>query len=193
MKIDVTVPEGSMGPWKVEKFSVSEEAAKFASLRMMFNGGRGVPAGDYVRLTRHNATIMSNTPDEIRDHMSFIYEATGHVLIHGLGLGVIIEAIKDKVDHITVIEIDQDVIDLVGPHYKAMLGDKIDIICADAMVWKSPKGAVYDAVWHDIWDNLCEDNLDEMKTLHRRYGRKTKWQGSWGREFIECHRNKGFC
>ena len=63
---------------------------------------------------------------------------------------------------------------------------KLNIICADALEWKPPKGTRYNAVWHDIWDNICGDNLDDMKKLHRKYGRRTNWQGSWCRD--QCER-----
>jgi hypothetical protein len=38
--------------------------------------------------------------------------------------------------------------------------------------------------WFDIWPSICQDNWDEMKLLHRRYGRKADWKGCWGREEI---------
>jgi hypothetical protein len=32
------------------------------------------------------------------------------------------------------------------------------------------KGKRYDMVWHDIWDDICSDNLEGMAKLHRKYG-----------------------
>jgi hypothetical protein len=29
------------------------------------------------------------------------------------------------------------------------------------------------------------DNLEDMHKLHRRFGRRADWQGSWGRSFLE--------
>ena len=49
----VDVPEGVSGSWKVSRFTVSKEAAKFEAMRAIFGGsGRGVPAGTYTSLTR---------------------------------------------------------------------------------------------------------------------------------------------
>jgi spermidine synthase len=109
--------------------------------------------------------------------------AQGHVLFNGLGLGMVLQACmeKEKVEKATVIELSQDVIDLVAPHYKAMYGDRVDIIKADAMAWSPPKGTRYGMVWHDIWTYICGDNYEQMKTLHRRYGSRSDWQGSWCR------------
>ncbi len=39
--------------------------------------------------------------------------------------------------------------------------------------------------WFDIWDDLCTDNLEQMKILHRKFARKAAWKGSWGKEFLQ--------
>ena len=189
-KYKVQVPEGVSGAWRVERFTVSESDEKMERLYSMFNGGRYVPAGTYTWLKRSNYTIMSDTPDEIRDHLSAISKACGNVLINGLGLGVVLQAMarKPEVITITVIEQSSDVIALVAPHYQAMFGDKINIIQADAYEYKPPKGSRFDVAWHDIWDDLCADNLPKMAKLHQKYGRLTDWQGSWGKEICQRHR-----
>lgn len=191
-KYKVNVPEGKSGDWAVEHFTVSEEQAKLEMMRSLFssNRGRGVPAGTYTRLTRRGHTIMSDTPDEIRDHLDPIRAARGHVLINGLGLGMVLQAVlrKPEVERATVVDNSADVIALVGPHYQTMFGDRLTIIQANALEYKPPKGVRFGAVWHDIWDDLCGDNLTQMHTLHRRYGRRTEWQGSWGRGWIEARR-----
>jgi len=85
---------------------------------------------------------------------------------------------------VTVVEKSKDVISLVAKHY---LGDhRVTIVNADAYLYKPPKGVKYDAVWHDIWDNICGDNLPEMTRLHRKYGKRADWQGSWCRSL--CRR-----
>jgi len=190
-EIKLDLKEGSSGLWKVEQFTVSRKAADFERMRSIVKGsGRGVPEGTYHRLTRNGSTIMSNTPDEIGDCSEFIDEASGNVLINGLGLGVVLEAIMDKVDHVTVIENSPDVIKLVAQHYLDKYPGKLEIIEADAYTYKSPKGVKYDCVWHDIWDDICTDNLRGMKKLHRKYDRKTNWQASWCRGACEYHRER---
>lgn len=181
----VTVPEGERGPWKVERFTISEEKASLANISMMFKpGGRRCRAGTYTKLTRDGEIIMSDTPDEKRDHYWFVNRARGHVLINGLGLGMVLGAVllKSEVERATVVEASEDVIALVGPHYAC---DRVEIVHGDALTWKPPAGVRYGAVWHDIWDDICADNLPEMKRLHRRYGRRADWQGSWARELCE--------
>lgn len=177
------IPEGKSGPWSIEKFTITESEAKFENIRAAFSftgGGRTVRPGTYTRLRYHDSVIMSDTPCEIRDHFGFVRRARGNVLINGLGLGLCLAAVlrKPEVTKITVIEIDPDVIGLVAPYFTDL---RLTIINANALTWKAPKGESYDAVWHDIWPNICEDNLKEMAVLHRKYGRRCNWQGSW------CH------
>lgn len=186
MKIEINVPDGVSGNWSVETFTVQEK--ELSQVISMFKTGRGVPAGTYKRLMRNGTCIMSNTPDEIRDFMSFVYRSKGSVLINGLGLGVLLKALlnKPEITDVTVIEKSEDVINLVAPTY--LTDKRIIVINADAFTYKPPKGKRYNAVWHDIWDYISGDNLPEMAKLHRKYGSKTDYQDSWCREI--CKRYK---
>ena len=178
---NVTVPEGTAGLWSIERFTV--EVNSLERLRAV-RDGRAMPAGTYTRLRHmHRGTIMSDTPAEKRDHMGFIWEAKGRVLINGLGLGMCLGAVLLKnVESVTVVEMDADVISLVADHYA---DPRVTIVHASAFDYQPPKGAHYNAVWHDIWDAICSDNLPEMHRLHHKYGRRADWQGSWGREIAE--------
>lgn len=183
----VTVPEGTRGPWKVERFTVPEnDLSQFIAA---FKYGRSVPAGTYTRLTRAGEVVMSDTPDEIRDHYA-LRGAAGRLLVHGLGLGMAVGFLlrQPGVTSIDVVELDPDVIALVGPHY---WDPRLQIHRGDAYTFRFPnhEERSWDFAWHDIWDNICEDNLDGMKRLHRRYGGKVKQQFSWCRS--RCERNRG--
>ena len=175
----VTVPVGESGKWKVSRFEVTKGQADLASMRAVFNGGRGaISAGEYTQLTRNGLIVMSDTPDEKMDHFEPVRKAHGHVLINGLGLGMVLGAIleKSEVDRVTVVEIDQDLIHLVGPHYAC---DKLEIVNASAFDYAPPRWIIYGVVWHDIWDDICTDNIKEMTKLKRKYWRRAKWQGCW--------------
>jgi len=179
MGIDTTVdvPDGVSGDWRVETFEV-EKPSIYLLLK-----GRPVEPGTYKRLMFKNEVIMSNTPAEVRDFMYFVWKAKGNVLINGLGLGVVLKAVLQMpVRSVTVIEISEDVIKLVAPIFN---DPRVTIIQADAMTWKPPSGMYYNAVWHDIWTSICETNLDDMKFLHRRYGKRCDWQASWCREELD--------
>lgn len=186
----VDVPEGVSGHWSVQRFEVTEEASKRYGFLDPFEYWRKPKPGMYTQLVKKDNNylkhvIMSDTTAEVGDHMDFEYHAKGHVLINGLGIGVAIELIVKKVDFITIIELSPDVIKLVEPHYQAKYPGKIEVIQADALEYKPPKGVRYDAVWHDIWPDITADNLGDMHKLHRKYGRRTDWQGSWCRDVCE--------
>lgn len=191
-KIDI--PESSSGNWRIERFTVSPDEARFESMRAAISGSRRyVPAGTYTRLMRGNILVMSDTPDEIRDHLEPIRwskKLGGHVLICGLGLGVVLDRIlqNENVTKVTVIEKSQDVINLVGPYYQLKYGNRLEIINADAYEWVPPKGVKYSVAWFDIWDDICSDNLPYMSKLHRKYGKKAEWKGSWCRN--ECEKGR---
>lgn len=189
-KYKVSVPNDVSGDWSVRHFEVSQADAEISAIRGMFSTGRHVPAGQYTGLYFINTVIMSDTPDEIRDHVPFIRRSHGRVLITGLGLGMVTAAClrREEVTSVTVIEKSPDVIRLVASTVQAIAqqeGKELAIIEADCLTWKPPKGEQWDVAWHDIWPNLCTDNLPQMHTLHRKFGRRCPSQMSWGREMLE--------
>jgi hypothetical protein len=178
----VDIPEGVSGTVSVRRFEVTEEAAKLERLRSIIGGrGRGVPAGWYTGLFRNGGLWMSDTPDEMMDHWSVCREIErrgGRVLIMGMGIGMLVKYALSlpNVEHVDVVEIDPDVIALVGPTYA---GERCTIHEADAYEVKWPVGTRWDVVWHDVWQNVCGDNAPEMTRLKRSYARRADWQGCW--------------
>lgn len=184
----VTVPDGEKGPWKIDTFTITEDQARYDNMRFAIQGYgiMMVDPGTYKRLThKQRGVVMSNTRMEILTNMEAYNSATGKVLINGLGMGMLLEAILHKPDvtHVRVIEIDQDVIDLVGPHFAS--DPRVEIIHADAFTYKPQKGEYFDYVWHDIWDNISSDNLPEMAKLGRKYNKRiAAKQGWWSRDYV---------
>ena len=183
------LPEGEIGSAKIEIFEVSEEASKWDAIRRSIHGsGRFVPPGIYRRLVVNGELVMSDTPSERRDHAGFVHRASGTVLIHGLGLGCCLQQImgRAEVEHVRVVELSQDVIDLVGPSMRERYGDRLDIVCADALARKPSNGERYHVIWHDIWPAICTSNLSEITVLKRRWGRRCDWQGAWVEEHLRA-------
>ena len=137
--------------------------------------------------------MMSDTPAEIRDliepWLKFKEPWVDRVLINGLGLGIVLKMAlaQPHIQHIDVVEIEPDVIKLVAPSYD---DPRVQIHAGNAYTIKWPKGQEWSVVWHDIWPNICTDNLEGMGTLHRRYGRRVVWQGSWQREYLQYQRRR---
>jgi hypothetical protein len=158
-------------------------------LDVEMRAARTIPPGDYICLMRRMTAaerkdiedglvvdaeapdgdprympIMSDTPSEIREHAAAIEEASGKVLITGLGLGCIVSALlaKPDVEHITVVEIDRDVIALTGPYYQD--DPRVTIVNMDARAaapYFADQGEFFDYAWHDIWSHIADRNLDD--------------------------------
>lgn len=153
-----------IGDWKLEHFTIGER-----DIVTLF---QGISPGTYVRLMHKGEVVMSNTDMEKRTNADFCRKACGDVLIGGLGIGMIILAIQDKqeVKSITVIEKNQEVIDMIASQLK--FNEKIKIIHADVFEWKPDRGVKYDVSYMDIWNFINTDVYEnEMKPLKRRYAR----------------------
>ncbi len=184
----VDVPPGAAGDWAIRRYRIGERAARVARLQAAIDGhGRYVPSGVYTGLFHRGTLVMSDTPDEIRDQLPFIGRARGRVLIHGLGLGLSVQAAlaKTEVAHVLVVERADEVIALVAPHYRRRFGDdRLEIRRGDALTWGIPPDAWWDCVWHDIWATISPANLSEMTRLHDRFAGRCDWQESWGRTLL---------
>lgn len=197
-KYQVNLPDSvsSAGKWAIEHFTITVEVATTDLLRHAFRGcpERAVQPGTYTKLV-HNVDgakhiVMSDTPAEIFDHdtvLQLLELHGGEVLIHGLGLGMVVKAALEspKVRRIDVVELDQELIDLIGPHYQ---DERLTIWQGNAYTFKFPDKRLWSIGWHDIWDTLNEDNFKQMKKLEARYAPSCGWQDCWGREFLELYK-----
>lgn len=187
------VPEGTSGNVRIEHLVVDEEGSKFTRIREAVNPGRSeyVAPGKYARLYVDGELMMSDTAMERRSNIGAVVGAKGHVLIAGLGLGMIVHPIaaKKEVKSITIIEKSSDVIKLVAP----TLPNKAKAIEGDIFVWTPEKGTKYDSLYFDIWAGICTDNLDDMAKLNRRFARfkaPDAWADSWQRDLLLYRRRQ---
>ncbi len=156
---DLPVKDGKSGNWTLDTFEITKDKALTLALRAQHtdNPDEYIPPGFYRRLSHCGEVVMSNTPMEIRTCESFIEQATGRVLINGLGLGMVLHVIlqKDDVTHVTVIEKAQDVINLVAGTFAH--DPRVQIVHADAMEYCPPAGVTYDVVFGVSLDieNYC--------------------------------------
>lgn len=179
-----SVPIGRRGLWSIEHVTVTPIEARLNNLRAIMNAAdyMTVTPGTYKRL-RHaeRGCVMSNTPMEVRTCRPAFDHAHGRVLVSGLGMGMVIEAMlaKPDVQHITVVELDRDVILLVGPHYLARAPGRLTILHGDAFAYEPERGERYDYAWHDVWDDISPDNLPSMRALKRKWARRIPLQECW--------------
>lgn len=192
----VTVPEGRSGNVAVERFEITERDVRFASIRDSVRGY--TKPGVYTKLTRNGSLWMSDTRAERMDHVEPLrkaqYSQNRRALVTGLGLGMVIQGLlhTDNIEHVDVVELDADVIALVGPHYEALaaqLGKTITVHHGDARQRVQVLGtkARWGVAWHDIWRDITSENWEEMKRVKRSYSRMVEWQGVWSwEETREC-------
>lgn len=198
-RMSTVLPDGATsGRVHIKHTTITKEDAMMALFAV--RGGRGyVREGDTYAEMREGGTIwMSDTRDERNDHRQIIRRARGHVLIGGLGLGMVTLAVALKADvsRVTVIERNPDVIAIVCPALIRALGPRADVLTiieADMMTWSPPTGEMYDTLWFDIWPTLCVDDLAEHATLNRRFARRKPpgaYSGCWGHDVLVRERDR---
>lgn len=177
-RIDLKLQEGICGEWKLSKFTISEKEAQAHLLRCLLNGctDRALTPGVYWRLTYGGETVMTNTPAEVKDHIRFISKARGRLLIAGLGLGMVLQEVlkNQEVTKVTVVEISQEVIELVGKSYS---DPRLEILNAD--IYTYLPSSEYDYGWYDIWNYISKDNCGQMERIKRRLSSFVKEQDCW--------------
>jgi hypothetical protein len=193
----VNVPDGVSGNWKVERFTVPDHPT-VEGLRAAMDG-HGVPPVEYTRLIRggiFSETIMSDTPWEIRTNSPILrameHPACTSVLLMGLGIGMVLQhALKQpNLTQIDVMENSPDVIKLVGPTYTH--DQRVSIFEADALAFRPDRYAFYDAIWIDIFDGICADNLPQIKTLKARWKRNCVWCAAWSQPELTGRNDRSF-
>ena len=139
LSLRVSVPEGESGPWEVRRVEISEQQETTSKLKGTINNNIRdylIKAGTYTQLVHEtDGIMMSDTVTEVWEHRFPIEQATGKVLINGLGIGMVAGAclMKPEVESVRVVEIDEDVIKLVAPHYQQRWGDQFELVHANAL------------------------------------------------------------
>lgn len=189
----------SLGCASIKKFEISASEAKFYNLRVAFREDpiMMVTPGSFVKLYVNNELMMSDTLMEKTTNRDFIYHAKGDVMIAGLGIGLILENLRAKIESkevtsITIYEKFQDVIDLVAPKYSDL---PVTYHCKDILTYSPPKEEKYDTIYFDIWPSIDYSyNLPQIRTLHNRwkFHKKTSdsYMNSWMKEFLQAQKRR---
>lgn len=130
----------------------------------------------YPVLKHDNIVWMSITPNEITTMQEAIKEARGNVLVLGLGLGYYQYMVsnKDSVKKVTIIEKDENIIQLFKKHILPQFKNKqkIKIIHDDAFHFLDCNKEKFDYCFLDLWHSP-EDGFPLFLRL-RNYEQKYK-------------------
>lgn len=182
---------------------MSHEEIQLACLRAAINGrweercSRLKENYTYTKLVHLKQGVwMSDTPLELGSNSEFLLKANGHVLIFGLGIGLIVHPLigDSIIESITAVELNSDVISLVAPYLPG-----VEVMQGDAYSMDFGKRK-FDTIYFDIWRDRCLDNYEKSTELHKRYRKNmnlknpNRYMNSWMRNEFKSEyyrRNNG--
>ena len=178
-RIEVNIPEGISGNYMIRHYTRETESRDW----QMYLDMKDEPYDNHTVLIKDGCImpIMQDSQAEYNEHQWLWDNATGDVLVGGLGIGMIHQALIDNpnVTSVTVVEIEQDVVDLVWEH--CAKDESFTLVVADFETWNPPEGSSFDTVWADSWltDNSLKQH--EYRTLvEDKYGVYCDNIGFWG-------------
>lgn len=193
------LPVGSHGNAHVDHITLRKHQIFLDNLRYLRDGMSfmRVEPGKYARLCTGRGLEMTDTQMEWRTNAQFILRAHGDVLIAGLGIGLVLVPLlkKKEVKSIQVVELNEDVIKLVSPHFKHK---KLTVVHGDIETHrKQINGHKFDTIYFDIWPDINTDNLEQMKHLCGMYrGALNRTNPSatidcWTRDILRAMKRQG--
>lgn len=130
---------------------------------------------------RHKGILWMSTDKDFMHSRNTLYSqydlAYGRVLLTGLGFGILAKALSEKpeVTSVTVIELNQDVIDAFLLHNT--LNSKVTIVLGDASTFSSD--IKYDCVLPDHYETQGFDwRIKDMNSLAKRIRHDVYWPWS---------------
>jgi len=168
MRITVDIPEAINGDFEIKKVTMDKIAEK------------DEPLDTYTILYKDGVGIMQDTTHEYQEHQWLWDNATGDVLIGGLGIGFVNQKLMDNpnVTSITIVEKYQEVIDLVWQHCPK--DSTVTLIHADIETWNPTQK--FNVAWFDTWlhpDAGGQDLIEYNLTMHEKYSPHCDELGCW--------------
>ena len=153
MKLTFDIPEAINGNFEIKKVTTDNVSSTKE------------PLDTYTILYHNDKPIMQDPTKEYREHQPLWDNATGHVLIGGLGIGFVNQKLMDNpnVTSVTIVEIEQDVVDLVWEH--CAKDDRFTLIIDDIETWDIPSDSSWDIAWFDTWDTNNTLTMKEYNDL----------------------------
>lgn len=160
----LNLPEAERGAWAIKHSTLpTGETVQVVSPRQSIMTGRPPVAAILAEPLRiHSLTEngtssgvwMTDNPAELVAMHEFAQEASGRVLVGGLGLGIVVRylAQNPRVRDITVVEREQDVIDLIRPQLLADVRVPVAVVHGSIFrfLGRLPSWP-YDSTFLDTW------------------------------------------
>lgn len=175
---------GENGSWRLTQMATGVDHGYYSSQWLI----SGMPL--LMRRNQENSKIwetwMSLTPHEIESQEPGCLCAHGHTVIMGLGMGWVAlnAALNPAVRKVTVVELDQEVIELINvsgvmKQLPAEIAAKIVIVRANAMEWRPDEPV--DLLYADIWRPIADVNaLPDTRRMQENVQAKEVY--FWGQE-----------
>lgn len=115
--------------------------------------------------------LMSDTNFERLTNKYFLENASGDVLIFGLGMGMIVYPLLNStsINTIKIVENNQDIIDFVYPKIQERdTNSKVSVIHGDSTTWYLTDNSKYDFIYFDTAKTPAE-SIDSESTLKPLY------------------------
>lgn len=180
------IPEGQIGEFRITHRTKTWPEVTMETMKSPADWTmRFARTGTYCILWTHDKTIMSDTDFERVTNRDILRDAQGHVLVGGLGIGMLPYHLckKKSIKSVIVLELRQEVIELVAPHIKHR---KLNVVQGDVMHPPLLPRQQFDYVYLDIWPQVGVE-WDELKPLLDSYKGFLKKGGTvdaWLSEYI---------
>tara|TARA_R100001510_G_C7620166_1_gene181249 strand:- start:177 stop:683 length:507 start_codon:yes stop_codon:yes gene_type:complete len=147
--LGINIPDNEIGDWRIE--TIDGECTLFEN--------------SFPR------SVMKDCSYEVKAHEWLWKNATGDILVAGLGIGFLNKVLIDYLDFdsVTIIENSQDVIDLVWPY--CARDSRFTLIKEDIETWEVPAGSHWDIGWFDVWYGNNPLSLSaHLNLMKHKYG-----------------------
>lgn len=189
-RVPASVAPQKFGNWQIDRMTIPDNLQKAVEYKMPWPDYTLLRHKIFPKMTYENMhriaddgsfldIVMEDSLRELRRHLPIWLAAYGRVLKTGLGLGCVVRGLlaNPAVTHIDVIEIDPDIIRVIGAEF---IGNpRVSIYLGDALTFEFPKPTVWDFAWHDIWTAENKGLAQQHMKLLTRFDKQAKKQGAW--------------
>ena len=185
------IPNGESGEYKVQQCTETTGESSWLN----YVNYRNISPGNYTVLYRKFGNswlnIMQDTEQEYGEHDWLTSRMSGHILLAGLGIGMIHIPLlaSSDVTSVTVVEKEQDVIDLVWND--CAKDDRFTLVCDDIYTWDPDASdglptTSWDVGWFDTWLTTDYDSDGNIigpdgyrQAMQNKYGSYVSDIGGW--------------